>query len=154
MARWLITGGAGFIGSHLVGELVRKGESVRVLDDFSAGRRENIAEVASKISVVRGDVREKKDVKRALKNIDYVLHQAAIRSVPRSLDDPIFTNDVNVGGTLMILWESLKAGESVPRSPTGALPKVSGWTGSDASIQLNFIPAVEVAPAVPAPPSV
>lgn len=109
MARWLVTGGAGFIGSHIAERLVRDGEVVRILDNFSTGKQENIRHLRGRATVVRGDIRESSDVRRALKGIDYVLHQAALRSVPRSLEDPLATNDVNVGGTLLLLWESLRA---------------------------------------------
>src|ERR1044071_5110190 len=110
MSRWLVTGGAGFIGSHLAEALVKKGESVRILDNFFSGRQQNIAPFKNKVQVIRGDIREPRDLRRALKKIDYVFHQAALRSVPRSLEDPVSTNEVNVGGTVSLLWEALSAG--------------------------------------------
>jgi UDP-glucose 4-epimerase len=100
---WLVSGGAGFIGSHIVEELVKRGERVRVLDNFSTGRIENLANVKDKIELVRGDIRDIDTVRRAMKDVTYVLHQAAMRSVPKSVDDPISANDNNVNGTLNIL---------------------------------------------------
>ncbi len=110
MSRWLVTGGAGFIGSHLVEALVKNGQSVRVLDNFFSGDIKNIAHLKNKIDLVRGDIRERKDLKKSLRNVDYVLHQAALRSVVRSLEDPISSAEVNVGGLVNLLWESLSAG--------------------------------------------
>jgi nucleoside-diphosphate-sugar epimerase len=100
---WLVSGGAGFIGSHIVEELVKRGERVRVLDNFSTGRIENLENVKDKIELVRGDIRNIDTVRRAMKDVTYVLHQAAMRSVPKSVDDPISANDNNVNGTLNIL---------------------------------------------------
>lgn len=110
MATWLVTGGAGFIGSHIAEELVRRREKVRILDNFVSGRLENIARVKKSVDIVRGDIRDPRDVRRAVRGVDFVLHQAALRSVVRSIEDPISTNDVNVGGTVTVLWESLRAG--------------------------------------------
>ena len=103
MSLYLVTGGAGFIGSHIVEELVNLGKKVRVLDNFSTGKKENLAKVIDKIELVEGDIRKETDLKAALKDVDFVLHQAALRSVPRSIDDPISTNDVNITGTLLLL---------------------------------------------------
>ncbi|MDZ7336918.1 MAG: SDR family oxidoreductase [candidate division KSB1 bacterium] len=121
MALYLITGGAGFIGSHLVEELLRRGEQVRVLDNFSTGKRENLAQVlralrdegieaADHLEVVEGDVRSYHIVREAVEGVDFVLHQAALPSVPRSVKDPITTNEVNVVGTLNILNAAHQAG--------------------------------------------
>lgn len=109
MALFLVTGGAGFIGSNIVEELLRRNEGVRVLDNFSTGRRENIAPFMDKIELIEGDIRDYHTVERAVDGVDFVLHQAALPSVPRSIADPITTNDVNVGGTLNILEASRKA---------------------------------------------
>lgn len=109
MKNYLVTGGAGFIGSNIVEELVRRGERVRVLDSFITGKIENLAPFAGKIELIRGDIRDKKDVKRALKNIDFVIHQAALRSVARSVEDPFMTNDINVTGTLNLLVAAKEA---------------------------------------------
>lgn len=103
MARYLVTGGAGFIGSNIVEELVRRGEKVRVLDNFSTGKRENLRSFLDKIELVEGDIRDKSSLDKALTDIDYVSHQAALRSVAKSVEDPFQTNDVNVFGTLNLL---------------------------------------------------
>jgi len=99
----LVTGGAGFIGSHIVEELVRRGDTVRVLDNFSTGKRENIAPFADRIELIEGDLRDFETVRKAVEGMDYILHQGALPSVPRSIADPITTNEVNVGGTLNVL---------------------------------------------------
>jgi len=101
--KYLVTGGAGFIGSSIAGELVKLGQYVRILDNFCTGKIENMSPFINKIDLVRGDIRETKDLKKALKGIDFVLHQAALRSVPRSVEDPLSTNDVNITGTLKLL---------------------------------------------------
>lgn len=110
MALNLVTGGAGFIGSHIVEELIRRKEKVRVIDDFSSGKRENLAKVINKIDLVKGDIRDEKALRKALKGVKYVYHEAALRSVPRSIEDPISTNDVNVSGMLLLLEMSRKFG--------------------------------------------
>jgi len=110
MSKYLVTGGAGFIGSNIVEELVRRKASVRVLDSLITGKLDNIRPFGKKIDFIKGDIRDKKALVRALKGIDYVIHQAALRSVPKSVDDPFTTNDINVFGTLNLLMESKKAG--------------------------------------------
>lgn len=110
MAKYLVTGGAGFIGSNIVEELIRRGEGVRVLDNFITGKRENLAPFTNRIELVEGDIRDKGALERALKGIDFVIHQAALRSVPKSVDDPFTTNDINVFGTLNLLMAAKKAG--------------------------------------------
>jgi nucleoside-diphosphate-sugar epimerase len=103
--KYLITGGAGFIGSNIVGELLNKGEDVKVLDNFSTGRRTNLNEFIGnhKLELIEGDLRSFHLVRGAVKDVDYVLHQGALPSVPRSINDPITSNDVNILGTLNIL---------------------------------------------------
>jgi nucleoside-diphosphate-sugar epimerase len=101
--RYVVTGGAGFIGSNTVDELVRRGESVVVLDDLSAGKEENLADVRSKISFIKGSINDIEAVRRSMHEADYVLHLAARTSVPRSVKDPLETNKVNVEGTLNVL---------------------------------------------------
>jgi nucleoside-diphosphate-sugar epimerase len=101
--KFLVTGGAGFIGSNIVEELLKRSYSVRVLDNFSTGRRENIQDFLKDIELVEGDLRSYHTVNQAVKGIDIILHQGALPSVPRSINDPITTNEVNVGGTLNIL---------------------------------------------------
>jgi nucleoside-diphosphate-sugar epimerase len=104
MNKYLVTGGAGFIGSHLVERLVRDGHEVTVLDDFSTGRYENIAHLEGKeLRVVEGDVTDAALVDKVVKGQHYVLHHAALPSVARSVEDPLSANRVNVGGTLNVL---------------------------------------------------
>lgn len=100
---YLVTGGAGFIGSHLVERLVRDGEEVRVIDNFVTGKRQNLNHQVRKIELVEGDILDLATVRKAMKGIRYVFHQAALRSVPLSVDDPLSTNEVNSQGTLNIL---------------------------------------------------
>jgi UDP-glucose 4-epimerase len=109
MARYLVTGGAGFIGSNIASELVQRGETVRVIDDFSTGRRENLEDIADKIEFIEGDIGDPELVKEAVSGVDYVLHQAAIPSVERSVRDPVGTNRANVDGTLSLLVASRDA---------------------------------------------
>ncbi len=101
--KFLVTGGAGFIGSNLVEGLLLKGHSVRVIDNFSTGKRENLFSFLAKIELVEGDIRSYHIVQEAVDGIDVILHQAALPSVPRSIKDPITSNEVNVVGTLNIL---------------------------------------------------
>lgn len=110
MANYLVTGGAGFIGSNIVEELVRRGQRVRVLDSFITGKVENIKPFLNKIELVKGDIRNRSTLKKAFKGRDYIIHQAALRSVPKSVDDPFTTNDINVAGTLNVLFEAKAAG--------------------------------------------
>ena len=107
---WLVTGGAGFIGSHITEELVRRGERVRVFDNFSTGRKENLEPFAGKFELVKGDLRRPRDLVRAMKGVTYVLHQAAFRSVPKSVDNPRAANDNNATGTLNALMAAKEAG--------------------------------------------
>jgi nucleoside-diphosphate-sugar epimerase len=108
--RYLVTGGAGFIGSNIVEKLLELGHEVRVLDNFSSGRRENIAAFLKDIELVEGDIRDFGTVTKAVAQVDYVLHQAALPSVPRSVADPITSNAVNIDGTLNMLEASRRAG--------------------------------------------
>lgn len=110
MSNYLVTGGAGFIGSNIVEELVRLGNSVRVLDNFSTGKRENIAPFLGKIDLIEGDIRDEDTCHRAVDGIDYVLHQAAMSSVPRSLAEPVTTSEINIMGTIKLLTAAAKAG--------------------------------------------
>lgn len=103
MSRYLVTGGAGFIGSNIVAALVQQGKFVRVLDNCSTGRMSNLQDVIEQIEFIRGDIRELSVVHEAVKDMDYVLHQAALPSVARSVDDPIASNETNVAGTLNLL---------------------------------------------------
>lgn len=110
MARFLITGGAGFIGSHLVAALLDRGETVRVLDDFSSGHRENLAGSLDRIELVEGDVADPEVAARAASGVDYILHEAALASVPKSIDDPVRNHRVNVDGTLNLLLAARESG--------------------------------------------
>jgi nucleoside-diphosphate-sugar epimerase len=110
MARYLVTGGAGFIGSNIAEKLVELGEEVVVFDNLSTGHEGNIEHIREKIDFLKGDIRNASEVRSALEDVDYVLHQAALASVPRSIDDPLLVNEVNVGGTLTVLEESRHAG--------------------------------------------
>ncbi len=131
MATYLVTGGAGFIGSHLVEELVRRGERVRVVDNLSTGKRQNITHLSS-VELVEGDLADLEVARRAVGGIDYVLHQAAIPSVPRSVQDPITSNRANIDGSLNILVAArdagvkrlVYAGSSSAYGDTPTLPKI------------------------------
>ncbi len=103
MAKYLVTGGAGFIGSHLVERLVKDGQSVRVLDDFSSGKRGNLAPFDSKIELIEGDLRRPEDCRRACQGVEIIFHQAAVPSVPKSVEDPVTSHEVNVDGTFNLL---------------------------------------------------
>lgn len=108
--KYLITGGAGFIGSNIAIELLKRGESVRILDNFATGRRINIETIADQVELIDGDVRDFWTVTEAVDGVDYVLHQAALPSVIRSVNNPLTTNAVNIDGTLNILEASRQAG--------------------------------------------
>src|SRR5579863_5990095 len=130
--RYVVTGGAGFIGSNTVDELVRRGHSVVVLDDLSSGKEENLAESRNKISFIKGSITDLEAVRKAMPEADYVLHLAARTSVPRSIKDPLETNRVNIEGTLNVLVAArdakvkrvVLAASSSAYGETPALPKV------------------------------
>ena len=109
MSHYLVTGGAGFIGSHLAEELVRRGERVRVVDNLSTGKRKNLAHLPS-VEFLQGDLADFDVARVAVEGVDYVLHQAAIPSVPRSVSDPITSNRANVDATLNVLVAARDAG--------------------------------------------
>ncbi len=133
----LVTGGAGFIGSHLVGALVDSGVGVRILDDLSSGRRENLADVAGKVEIREGDIRSLPAVQSACEGVDIVFHLAAVGSVPRSMKDPALTLAVNVGGTANVFTAARDAGarrivyasSSSVYGDSEALPKREGEEG-------------------------
>jgi UDP-glucose 4-epimerase len=106
----LVTGGAGFIGSHLVAELVRRGGRVRVIDNLSTGHLGNLEAVLDRIEFVEGDILDEGAMHAAMRGVRRVFHQAALRSVPRSVDDPLSSNRVNVEGTLNVLAAARAAG--------------------------------------------
>jgi nucleoside-diphosphate-sugar epimerase len=108
--RFLVTGGAGFIGSNIVDKLVSLGHEVRVVDNFMTGKRENLEGVKGKIDLIEGDIRDLELMRKAAKGIDYVLHQAAFRSVPKSVDNPTLNNDINIAGTLNTFMAAREAG--------------------------------------------
>jgi nucleoside-diphosphate-sugar epimerase len=103
MSRYLITGGAGFIGSNLARFVLSQGHQVVVLDNFSTGKRENIIEILDQITLIEGDIRNKKDIADAMDGCEAIFHQGALGSVPRSIDDPVTSHDVNVNGTINVL---------------------------------------------------
>jgi nucleoside-diphosphate-sugar epimerase len=110
MVTYLITGGAGFIGSSIVEELVPRGERVRILDNFSTGKRENIAPFLKDIELIEGDLRHLETVRQATEGVDYILHQGALPSVQKSVDNPLDTDESNVRGTLNLLLAARDAG--------------------------------------------
>src|ERR1700726_4492491 len=129
--RYLVTGGAGFIGSNTVDELVRRGQDVVVLDDLSSGKAENLIEVQDKVELLRHSVTDLDRLREACRGVDYVLHLGARTSVPRSVKDPLETNLVNVDGTLNVLVAArdakvkrvVFAGSSSVYGETPTLPK-------------------------------
>ena len=110
MARYLITGIAGFIGSTIARALVERGDDVRGIDNLSTGRMENLEEVRSSIDFEKGDIRDLDVIREACEGVDYVLHQAAMASVPRSVADPMGTHTTNINGTLNVLMAARDAG--------------------------------------------
>ncbi|MEN6560185.1 MAG: SDR family oxidoreductase [Acidobacteriota bacterium] len=110
MAKYLVTGGAGFIGSHIAEALVMRGDEVRVLDDFSTGKRENLAAVAGRIEFIEGDIRDLAACRRAAAGVRTVFHEAALVSVVRSVADPLLNDAINVRGTLNMLVAAKDAG--------------------------------------------
>jgi UDP-N-acetylglucosamine/UDP-N-acetyl-alpha-D-glucosaminouronate 4-epimerase len=130
--RYVVTGGAGFIGSNTVDELVRRGHSVVVLDDLSSGREENLSEIRNKITLIKGSITDIEVVRKAMHEAEYVLHLAARTSVPRSVKDPIETNKINIDGTLNVLVAAKEmkvkrvifAASSSAYGETPTLPKV------------------------------
>lgn len=130
--RYLVTGGAGFIGSNTVDELVQRGHSVVVLDDLSGGKDENLAEIRNKITIIKGSITDIEVVRKAMYEAEYVLHLGARTSVPRSVKDPLETNRINVEGTLNVLLAAKEmkvkrvvyAASSAAYGETPSLPKV------------------------------
>jgi nucleoside-diphosphate-sugar epimerase len=139
--RVLVTGGAGFIGSHLVERLLKEGYAVRVLDNFSTGKRSNLSSMLSDIELVEADLRDEDAVERTVKGTDFILHQAALGSVPRSIDDPLTTHECNSTGTLKLLIAARSAGvrrvvyasSSSVYGNTPTLPKVETMATSPLS---------------------
>ena len=137
----LVTGGGGFIGSHLVTRLLSLGHEVRVVDNFATGRRENLAEVKDRIDLIEGDLRDLHTLRVASEGTAWIFHQAALPSVARSVEDPLLTNAVNVEGTLNVLVAARDAGvrrvvyaaSSSAYGDTPTLPKVETMPASPLS---------------------
>jgi UDP-N-acetylglucosamine/UDP-N-acetyl-alpha-D-glucosaminouronate 4-epimerase len=142
MSTYVVTGGAGFIGSHIATELVKRGETVRVLDDFSTGKRENLTHLDGRFDLIEGSITFATDVAKAVDGADYVLHQGALPSVPRSVRDPLASNATNVTGTLNVLWAAKEA--SVKRVVVASSSSVYGNT--------EVMPKVETMPTSPLSP--
>ncbi len=132
MAIAVVTGGAGFIGSNLATALLERGDQVRIVDNFTTGRRVNLSAIAGQVEVIEGDIRDRTLLDRAMAGAQYVLHQAALPSVARSVQDPEASHDVNVNGTLNVLQAARHAGvqrvvyaaSSSAYGETPVLPKV------------------------------
>ncbi|MEM9693689.1 MAG: SDR family oxidoreductase [Myxococcota bacterium] len=137
----LVTGGAGFIGSHLVDALLERGAGVRVLDNFATGKRENLAHVADRVEVFEGDIRDLATCAKACAGVGFVFHQAALGSVPRSMEEPAPSIAVNVAGTANVFAAARDAGvtrvvyasSSAVYGDSEALPKREGQEGSPLS---------------------
>lgn len=141
MAIYLVTGGAGFIGSNLVHQLVKDGHRVKVLDNFYSGKRENLWEVIHDIELIEGDLTDADAVSRAVAGVEIILHQGAVPSVPKSIKDPLTSDRVNVGGTLQILNAAVAhrvqrvvyAASSSAYGNTWVLPKTESMEGTPLS---------------------
>ncbi len=140
--RYLVTGGAGFIGSAIVEELLKRGKQVTVLDDLSSGKEANLAPILAKLNFIRGSICDLDAVRSACSGADYVLHLAARTSVPRSVADPLETNRVNVDGTLNVLVAARDA----------KVRRVVFAASSSAYGESPTLPKVETMPAVPISP--
>jgi UDP-glucose 4-epimerase len=139
---YLITGGAGFIGANLAEALVRDGERVRIFDNFSSGSLDNLRAIRDRIELVEGDLRDYAAVQRAMQGVAYVSHQGALRSVERSVDDPLSSDEVNVHGTLHVLMAArdtpgvkrvVYASSSSVYGENPTLPKVEDQTPAPVS---------------------
>lgn len=142
MAKFLVTGGGGFIGSSLVEHLVSQGESVVVLDDFSTGKVENLSGIEDRIKLIEGSITCLDTCREAVQGVDFVLHEAALPSVPRSIENPVDSNHVNVSGTLNMLVASRD--EGIKRFVYAASSSAYGDT--------EVLPKVETMPATPLSP--
>lgn len=141
MAHYLVTGGAGFIGSHLAEELIRRGERVRIVDSLITGKRQNIAHLSG-VEFIHGDLAEFKVAQNAVDGVDFVLHQAAIPSVPRSVEDPITSNRANIDASLNVLVAARDAG----------VKRVVYAGSSSAYGNAPTLPKVETMPTAPLSP--
>jgi nucleoside-diphosphate-sugar epimerase len=140
-AMYLVTGGAGFIGSNIVRRLIADGEKVRVLDDYSTGKRENLAGLKG-LEIIEGSLTDIRAVREALAGVRFVLHQGAIPSVPRSVADPLLSNETNVSGTLNLLVEARAVG----------VKRVVFAASSSAYGDTEILPKEETMPADPLSP--
>src|SRR5262249_39732584 len=110
MAVYVVTGGGGFIGSHIVEELLHRGQNVKIIDNFSTGKKENVEPFRSSAEVIEADIAKAKNFRELVGGADYVIHQAAIPSVPKSIIDPVRSHEANVNGTLQLLLACRDAG--------------------------------------------
>src|SRR6185436_1547169 len=145
--KYLVTGGAGFIGSHIAQALLNDGQSVRILDNFSSGKRENLAELTQQfgqeqLEVLEGDVRDASRVNEAVAGIEVVFHEAAFVSVPQSMDEPQECFDVNLTGTSLLFDAARRAG--VRRAVVASSAAVYG--------ESDALPSVEETPLMPKSP--
>jgi UDP-glucose 4-epimerase len=108
--KYLVTGGAGFIGSHIIRTLLEQGHEVKILDNFSTGKRENIADLETKIELIEGDLRDSSKVTEAVRGVEVIFHEAAFVSVPQSMDEPQDCLDINVTGTSQLFESARRAG--------------------------------------------
>jgi UDP-glucose 4-epimerase len=138
----LVTGGAGFIGGHLVEGLLRAGWSVRVIDDLSTGSERNLAHAMDRIEFTRGDIRDADALERVMGGVEVVFHQAAMVSVPRSVAMPLLTNSINIDGTLLVLETARQSG----------VRRVVYAASSSAYGDTEVLPKVETLPATPLSP--
>ncbi|MHA2305481.1 MAG: NAD-dependent epimerase/dehydratase family protein [Candidatus Hodarchaeales archaeon] len=141
--KYMVTGGAGFVGSHLIQQLITEKHKIVCLDDFSTGKRGNLAELTQEISVIEGDIRDPQIIKKSLDNVDYVFHLAAQISVTRSTREPLFDASVNIEGMINLL-------EGIRQSSVKRIIYVS--TGGAIYGEPNFIPAPENTPEEPISP--
>jgi nucleoside-diphosphate-sugar epimerase len=140
MAKYLITGGAGFIGSNIVRELVKKKHAVVVLDNLHSGKISNLQDIKDKITFIEGDVRDAEAVKKACAGVDYVLHQAALRGVYQSVKDPVAVNETNIAGTLNVLVAARDA--KVKRVVFASSSSVYGLIGNKKNVE-TLVPKPE-----------
>ncbi|MDR1924303.1 MAG: SDR family oxidoreductase [Planctomycetaceae bacterium] len=140
--KYLITGGAGFIGSNLARYVLGKGHDVVVLDNFATGKRENLVEILDKITLIEGDIRDRSVVDSAVSGCAAIFHEGALGSVPRSVDDPVTSHDVNVNGTLTVLQSARELG--VKRIVFAA--SSSAYGEQPASPKIETMPALPISP--------
>jgi len=150
MSRYLITGGAGFIGSNLARFVLSQGHEVVVLDNFSTGKRENIVDILKQITLIEGDIRNTTDVAEAMDGCVAIFHQGALGSVPRSIDDPVTSHEVNVNGTINIL-ETAKA-LGIKRVVFASSSSVYGNQPTGSIATCNSVPKHEDMPILPISP--